>query len=416
MMKVNGKSAVRFMEIEEYNKRLDLLYRVGQKAVLVSQVSKLLDQISLMTRQTLHASAASVLLVDEEREKLYFEVAQGKAGRTLKKMKLTVNAGITGWVACQGKPLIVNDVNMDKRFNKDVDKVTGFITKSILAAPLVSGGNVIGVLEVLNKADGSEFNKQDLEVLVALASTAAIAISNARLHQQVVNGHKSTVKALAAAVDAKDPYTRGHSERVTKYALLAGISLSFPEEDLEVIEYAGILHDIGKIGISDSILRKPTYLTVEEWVIMCQHPEIGAKIIDGIPFLEEAKRLILYHHERYDGKGYPEGIAGQDIPIGARLLAIADAFDTMTTERSYRATPGLDYAIGELYRCSGTQFCPVAVEAFISGLKTPEPLLNPILKHYRLATDGRSGEIRKSHPSLGCHSHANMLKSLILEH
>jgi len=371
MIKANGRSAVKSTEIEEYNKKLALLYRVGQKVSLGSQVSKLLGQISLMTRQTLHASAASVLLVDKGREELCFEVAQGKAGKVLKKMKLTVNSGITGWVARQGKPLMVNDVTMDRRFNKDVDRVTGFATKSMLAVPLVSERSVIGVIEVLNKVDGSGFNKQDLEVLVALASTAAIAISNARLHQEIVDGHKNTVKALAAAVDARDPHTCGHSERVTKYALLGGISLSLPEEDLEVIEYAGMLHDIGKIGVSDTILCKPSHLTNEEWTIMYQHPEMGAKIINGVPFLEKAKRLVLYHHERYDGKGYPEGLAGQDIPIGARLLAIADAFDTMTTDRSYRAAPGIDYALSELYKCSGTQFCPVAVEAFVSRLKTP---------------------------------------------
>lgn len=366
--------------IEEYHKRLVLLYRVGQKASLASKVSKLLDQISLMTRQTLRASAASVLLVNKEKKELYFEVAQGRAGRALKKMKLTVNLGITGWVVCNGKPLIVNDVAADRRFNKDIDKVTGFATKSMLAVPLVSERNVIGVIEVLNKVDGSGFNNQDLEVLVALASTAAIAISNARLHQEIVDDHKSTVKALAAAVDARDPYTCGHSERVMKYALIGGISLSLPEEDLEVIEYAGMLHDIGKIGVSDTILCKPGHLTDEEWVIMHRHPEIGAKIIDGIPFLEKAKRLVLYHHERYDGKGYPEGLAGQEIPIGARLLAIADAFDTMTTDRSYRATPGIDYALSELYRCSGTQFCPVAVEAFVSRLKTQKGLIQPNLE------------------------------------
>lgn len=377
MIKTNGRSAVKTPEIEEYKERLNLLYKVGQKASLESQVPKLLDRISLMTRQTLRASAASVLLVDGEEEELYFEVAQGKAVKTLKKMKLAVNSGISGWVVRNGKPLIINDVTSDKRFNKNIDKVTGFVTKSILAVPLVSGDSIIGVIEVLNKVDGSGFNKQDLEVLVALASTAAIAISNARLHQEIVGDHKRTVKALVAAVDARDPYTCGHSERVTKYALLGGISLSLSDEDLEVIEYAGMLHDIGKIGVSDTILCKPSRLTNEEWVMMRQHPEIGAKILEDIPFLEKARELVLYHHERYDGKGYPEGLAGKEIPIGARLLAIADAFDTMTTDRSYRAAPGIDYAVSELYRCSRTQFCPRAVRAFISGQKTQGVLAQP---------------------------------------
>jgi HD-GYP domain-containing protein (c-di-GMP phosphodiesterase class II) len=380
MIKTKGRSAVKSAEIEEYKERLALLYKVGQKASLVSRVSSLLDQISLMTRQTLRASAASVLLVNGEEGELHFKVAQGKAGKALKKMKLTVNSGISGWVARNGKPLMVNDVASDKRFNKNIDKVTGFNTKSILAVPLVSERSIIGVIEVLNKVDGSKFNKQDLEVLVALASTAAIAISNARLHQKVLGDHKNTVKALAAAVDARDHYTCGHSQRVTKYALLGGSELSLPAEELEVIEYAGILHDIGKIGISDAILCKPSRLTDEEWLIMRQHPEIGAKILEGIPFLEKARELVLYHHERYDGKGYPEGLAGRGIPIGARLIAIADAFDTMTTDRAYRPALGIGYAVRELYKCSGTQFCPRAVKAFISGLKTQGVLAQPNLE------------------------------------
>jgi putative methionine-R-sulfoxide reductase with GAF domain len=389
MMKVKGKSAVRFMGIEEYKKRLALLYKVGQKASLELQVSKLLDQISLMTRQTLRASAASVLLVDGKEGELYFEVAQGRAGKTLKKMKLMVNSGISGWVVSNGKPLIVNNVASDRRFNRNIDNLTGFVTKSILAVPLVSEGSIIGVIEVLNKIGGNGFNKQDMEALVVLASTAAIAISNARLHQKVLDDHKNTVKALAAAVDARDHYTCGHSQRVTRYALLGGIKLSLPAEELEVIEYAATLHDIGKIGISDTILCKPGYLTDEEWVIMRQHSEIGAKILEGIPFLEKARELVLHHHERYDGKGYPEGLAGQEIPVGARLIAIADAFDTMTTDRAYRPLPGIDYAVRELYRCSGTQFCPVAVEAFVSGLETPGPFTQsdleaPPISHRRL--------------------------------
>ena len=361
---------------QEIRARLELLYRVGQKVGAAAEVSELLDQIMHMNQQVLQTAASSVLLVDGEKGELYFQIAQGKVGKALKQIRLSVESGIAGWVARYGKPLLINDVSADRRFNNNVDKVTGFVTRSVLAVPLISRQRVIGVLEVLNKVDGSEFSAHDLETLVSLASTAAATIENARLHEAVLDGYKSTIKALAAAIDAKDPYTCGHSQRVMEYSLLGGMTLSLPKEWLDTLEYAGILHDIGKIGVSDNILRKSGYLNEQEWIIIRKHPEMGANIIKDVPFLEEARKLILHHHERYDGSGYPDGLKGEAIPMGARLLAIADAFDTMTTDRSYRAALSADEAISELRRHSGTQFCPVAVEASISGLVKMGCLLN----------------------------------------
>ncbi|MFC1981231.1 HD-GYP domain-containing protein [Chloroflexota bacterium] len=200
-----------------------------------------------------------------------------------------------------------------------------------------------------------------------MASTAAISIENVRLNQTILDAYKSTIKALAAAIDAEDPYTRGHSQRVTEYSLLGANSLSFSKDDLENIEYAGILHDIGKIGIADTILTKPGALNPREMELVRRHPVIGANMLKEVAFLQKARRLVLRHHERYDGKGYPDGLKGEVIPIGARLLAVADAFDTMTTDRPYLTAVSIDYAISELRRFSGTQFCPTAVKAFISG-------------------------------------------------
>ena len=183
----------------------------------------------------------------------------------------------------------------------------------------------------------------------------------------MADGYKGTIRALAASIDAKDPYTRGHTQRVTEYALLGAISLTLSQQELEVLEYAGILHDVGKIGIPDSILSKPGPLTPEEWSIVRQHPVIGANIMKDASFLEESKKLVLHHHEKYDGTGYPDGLIGNDIPLGARLLAVADSFDSMTTDRAYRSALSIEDALDELHKCCGTQFCPVAVEAFISG-------------------------------------------------
>ena len=354
-------------EMQQHGERLDLLYKVGRKVGSVSRLTELVKQITRMTQHTLRASASSVLLLDEGNDELYFDVAEGEAANTVKRIRLDSRSGIAGWVVQHRRPLIVNDVARDKRFNKQVDETTGFVTRSIVCVPLVVHHKTMGVLEVLNKVDGSDFDEEDLETLTAVASTAVMAIENTRLQQSVADGYRSTIKALAAAVDAKDHYTSGHSQRVMEYALLGGSSLLLPRDRLEALEYAAILHDIGKIGIADSILVKPGPLTPEELIVMRQHPLIGANIMKDIPFLEEARKLVLHHHERYDRTGYPDELKGTEIPVGSCLIAVADAFDTMTTDRSYRAALRTEHALEELHRYSGTQFSPLAVDAFISG-------------------------------------------------
>jgi HD-GYP domain-containing protein (c-di-GMP phosphodiesterase class II) len=377
-MVVNTQSAASYNEEDPYNgsnnyaiqeasTMLDFLHEVGKKVGSVSKLNRLIKQVMRMTQHTLNAEASSILLLDNDERTLRFEIAEGESERILKQLKLDLQSGIAGWVARYKKPLIINDVMRHQCFDRSVDKMTGFTTKSIICAPLLVHRRLIGVIEVLNKTDGSDFSAQDLGTLTSVASTAAMAIENTQLHQSVLDAYKSTIKALAAAIDAKDHYTRGHSQRVMEYTLMGAEYLSFPREELEVLEYAGILHDIGKIGIDDRILSKSAQLTDEEWEIMCQHPRIGAEILKGIPLLKKARAYILHHHERFDGSGYPDGLKQEGIPMGARLLAVADAFDTMTTDRAYRVRVDVDTALKELYNCSGTQFCPEAVNAFFFG-------------------------------------------------
>ncbi|HUT68004.1 MAG TPA: HD domain-containing phosphohydrolase [Dehalococcoidales bacterium] len=356
--------------VERENKaRLELIYEVSKKVGSVPRMTEMLEQVIKMTQQTLNASAASILLFRNNDQELYFEVASGPVGKALRQVKLSTQYGIAGQVARTGKPLIVNDVRRSENFHKMIDDTTGFSTKSLVCAPLSVHHKILGVIEVLNKRDGSEFEEQDLEAVVSVANTSAMAIENTRLHQTVLDAYKNTIKTLAAAIDAKDPYTRGHSQRVMEYTLLAGAYLSFTAEEMETLEYAGILHDIGKISVDSTVLNKPGSLSESEWEIIREHPTIGANLLREIPFLEKASELVHYHHEKYDGRGYPNGLEGEAIPLGARLIAVADAFDTMTTDRSYRAALTVDHAVKELHDCSGSQFCPVAVKAFIAGLR-----------------------------------------------
>ena len=349
--------------------QLGRIYEAGQKVSSFPGLSSVLEQVIKMTQSTLEAAAASILLFRDNNQELYFEAATGPVSKSLRQVRLNTQYGIAGQVARTGKPLIVNDVVRSEKFHKIIDDTTGFATRSLICAPLMVNRKILGVIEVLNKRDGSNFEDDDLETAVAVANTAALAIDNTRLHQTVLDAFKETVIALSMAVDEKDVYTRGHSKRVMEYSVLAGSFLTLTPEEAGSLEFAAVLHDIGKLSISAEILNKPGSLSPEEWRIVHEHPQRGAAIIQPISFLEEAAEYVRAHHERYDGEGYPGRIRGEDIPLGARVIAVADAFDTMTTDRAYRTALSVDYALRELNRCSGSQFCPVAVKAFVSGLR-----------------------------------------------
>ncbi|HEX6972472.1 MAG TPA: HD-GYP domain-containing protein [Limnochordia bacterium] len=190
---------------------------------------------------------------------------------------------------------------------------------------------------------------------------------------QLRDAHLETIRALASALDAKDPNTRGHSERVARWAVAIARSMHLSDADIEIIEHAGVLHDIGKIAIKDAVLHKAGRLTEEERRLVEAHPAVGASIIQRIPCLRGAVALIRHHHERYDGTGYPEGLSGKSIPLGARILAVADAFDAMSMDRSYHRGLTFEEAISELWEGRGSQFDPEIVEIFVTHVLGAEP-------------------------------------------
>lgn len=184
-------------------------------------------------------------------------------------------------------------------------------------------------------------------------------------YQYLKRSYKDSVKVLVEAIDAKDPYTRGHSDRVKRMSLRIAKKMGFSEEELETIEYGALLHDIGKIGIKDEILQKQGSLSVEEYQIIQDHPLIGVKIVEGVDFFKDKIPMIRNHHEHYDGSGYPDGLKGEAIPLGARIIMVPDAFDAMTSLRPHRGIMALEDVIFELERCKGKQFDPEVVEIFL---------------------------------------------------
>ncbi len=237
--------------------------------------------------------------------------------------------------------------------------------RNIVAVPFFHKGEAIGVIAVVNKVSSERFSGEDIELLHTLGNQAAIAVDNAKLIEDQKALFLDTIIALAAAVDAKDAYTHNHSKNVSIYTKAIADQMFLSEHDMEILERAAILHDIGKIAVPESILNKPARLTSEEFEIMKTHPVCGVKIVENIKEMEEIIPGMKYHHERYDGKGYPEGLRGEGIPLLARILAVADTYDAMTSDRPYRKGPGHEAAMREIMRCSGTQFAPDVVEAFL---------------------------------------------------
>ena len=320
------------------------------------------------------AEVGSLLLVDKEKNELFFEVALGDSEKTLKEIRLKFGQGIAGWVAQQKQPIIVNDTAQDERFYKKADEKTGFVTKNILCVPVMSSSEVVGVMQALNKKEGL-FTKQDLKLLTSLSDQVAIALENASLHEELKRTFVEVVESLAEAIEKRDPYTGGHTKRVVKYSLMIADEMHLEAEEKDRLKMGALLHDVGKIGIDDSVLRKPAKLDEIEFEKMKAHPSIGADILGKIPQIKNIIPGILYHHEWYNGKGYPDGLSGDGLPRIARIISIADTYDAMTTDRPYRKGLTHEVAIAELKRFSGTQFDPQFVGAFISAFEKQKRIL-----------------------------------------
>ncbi len=354
-----------YRELHRSNVQLAGLNEIGRNLTLTLDYDRVLNLIVEKATALLRCQAGSLLLVDPNTDELVFRVALGPAGAILNAKRLPPGAGIAGAVVRSGKPSIVNDAQSDPRHYHDVDGFTTLVTQSLLCVPLFDKESTIGALEVMNKTDGSPFRDQDRDSLAAFATQSSIALGNARHYSDLKRAFTETVKAMANAVEARDPYTAGHSERVTAFAIATARELGWTPDQIELLEIGSLLHDIGKIGVSDAILRKPGALTPEEYGEMKQHPVLGAKMLESIGNLRPILPYILYHQERYDGHGYPFGLVGTEIPIEGRILAVLDTLDAMTSDRPYRQAAALDAAVDEIVRNRGTQFDPDIVDALL---------------------------------------------------
>ena len=370
--------------------------------IMIHDPRLLIKLIVRMIVRKLQLRHAAMILFDAARDSYVLSISRGQTGYrvpqgfalfkkdspiirlfTEKEFKfLTVNrnaivSGDIGKLIWRETVIENGNAKQIKELLYEVDQQMQMLN-AVACVPAYYQKNLLVILLLGEKEDGAHYEQEELNFFAALASDAAMAIRNAQLFEGLKRESErnkdlflKTIIVLGSAIEAKDAYTRGHTERVTRYALALARqmadngSVTFPEQFFENLYIAGLLHDIGKIGVPEAILNKQGKLTPEEYEIMKKHTAVGAEIVRPLALPKECVDGIYYHHEYYNGSGYPEGVKGADIPITAAILAVADAFDAMTSDRPYRKSLSKPAALAEIEKNAGIQFHPVVARAML---------------------------------------------------
>lgn len=336
------------------------------------------------TARTLNCRRVSLLLLNDEQNALRVLASRGLPDEA-KSLAIPISGTIAGRAILEDDLMLVNDLPGRPDL---ADLSRGHYESdafAVVRVPLRARGEPLGVLTATERVGSAEFTARDRKLLDGLSAIGASALLNCRLHAAVNEQMMGTIRSLASAVDAKDSYTHEHTGRVAELSVKTARALGVTDpRTLREIELGGLLHDVGKIGIPDAILCKAGPLSSVEYDIIKSHVQIGAGIVEHVKGLEGVARAILHHHERYDGLGYPSGLAGATIPLASKIISVVDSFDALTTDRPYRSAAALESAISELQRCSGTQFDPTIVDAFITVLLTSTD--TPATRHAVSAT------------------------------
>jgi len=367
---------------EELQNRLNLLVQFGGVVSKETRLDKLLEIIAAQVKKILSCDRCTVFILDRHTNELWSKVAQNLE-RT--EIRMPFNKGIAGEVASTGLTINIKNAYDDARFNRDIDRLTGYRTKTILAVPLKNvGGHIIGVFEVINKTTGY-FDTEEEGILQLIGSLAASAIENAQLYGSLLKSQLETIYRLAITAEYRDQQdTAIHLRHISEYSAMIAQGMGLKELEVENIRYASPLHDIGKVGIADAILLKPGKLTPQEYDEMKKHTLYGAKILSNAEssLLQIACKVAASHHEKFDGTGYPAKIKGEQIPIYARIVSVADVFDALCMPRVYKPKWDPEKARDYILEESGKSFDPAVVDAF-------KKVYNGILKIYAV-TDGKT--------------------------
>ncbi len=381
------------------NKRdpLVALVKIGQSISAETNIDELIRVIAEETKEAIQADRCTVFLFDKEHNELWSKVALGLENSEI---RFPADKGLAGHCVKTGETINIKDAYNDSRFNPEIDNQTGYKTKTILCMPIKNlQQEIIGAFQVLNKLEGC-FSDEDEDLLVAIGSSAGIALENAQLfkkQKEMLDEQKvifeSFIETLAASIDARDKITAGHSSRVRMYSSLIAKAMNMTDREVQIIEKAATLHDIGKIGIRDSVLQKEGRLTDEEYKHIQSHVEITHDILQKIHMSDDFKKvteIACSHHEKFDGNGYYRSLKGTDIPLGGRILAVSDVFDAITSKRHYRDKMPIEKVLDILKKDSGTHFDGDVVEVFM-GLSC-ESIIKVFLTENHLVLKPEDGE------------------------
>ncbi len=351
-------------QLAEKARNLEAVYRVSSLAGSSLEMDHILSTVTEQMVRLLGVDHSGVLLFDPAHT----------CGRVAAEYPSTGATGeqfpVQGYLAAERiiahpQPLLIEDTQSDPLMAPVRETMRRLDIHSMLILPLVVKGEVMGSIGLDAVGKPRRFSTEEIELAQTIANQVAIAIENARAYERLKNQSLETISALAAAMEAKDPYTSGHSEKVTQFAIAIAQKMRLSSDEREDLRVAGLLHDIGKIGIPDGVLNKPAQLTSAEFLMVKAHPVISAEIVGKIEALAHLVPDIRHHHEWYDGNGYPDGLKGEEIPLLARILAVADGFEAMTSERPYRMARTEEEALAELQKGVGSQWDPQMVEVFL---------------------------------------------------
>jgi len=354
-------------ELNTAIKELDTVYTVSREIISTLDLQEVFSLITKVVCSIINTKGCVLRMLDRTKRELPIVSTYGVSEKYIDNMPLKVGEGLSGIVVTTAKPIVCPQVDKEESM-----KYSYYISRegyeSAIGVPIIFKEEVLGTIVTYDE-HVRNYTKTEVMLLSTFASQVAVAIKNAQLYKKVHTNYFDTVHTLVLAMEARDPYTHGHSERVTEYAIEIAKSIGLSKKQIKVIQDSGKLHDVGKIAIPDNILRKPGPLTAEEKEIIRMHPVKGVDMLTPLKFLESGFSIIKYHHERFDGRGYPSGLKERAIPVLARIFACADAFDAMTSDRPYRLRMTFKQAIIELEKNAGTQFDPYLVKRFIMFLK-----------------------------------------------
>lgn len=347
---------------------LSVLYDVGQMVNAETNRTRILESIVDKAMAALEATRGFLILYNKEEDTLTPAVLRAGDGTEPNPQELTLSKSILSECVRTGSSILCKDAISDSRFSEGGSIVLHGI-RSALCVPVESSKEIRGALYVDNLQAAGAFDDEDMRLLAALGRLAGDALERALWVEKHDNLFYGLIRALVSTIEAKDQYTRGHTERVTTYSMAIGEEMGLTQDQKHTLQLGALLHDVGKIGIPEKILKKPGKLTPGEYEIMKRHPDIGADILEHIEGIGEITDIVRFHQEKFDGTGYPQGLKGEEIPLYDRIVGVADAYDAMTSSRSYRRNFSEEEVMKEFNRCAGFQFDRVVVEAFFRAYR-----------------------------------------------